>query len=158
MPVGAFGGKADIMNHIAPLGPVYQAGTLSGNPVAMAAGLAALNAISDESQYQQLEEKVTKLMDGFRSLAAKHGIPLTTNQAGGMFGFFFTKEEQVTSFEQATQCNMEQFRAFYHAMLEQGIYLAPSAYETGFMSFAHTNDDIEETLRCADVAFARLAK
>ncbi|RUO40050.1 glutamate-1-semialdehyde-2,1-aminomutase [Aliidiomarina taiwanensis] len=158
MPVGAFGGKADIMNHIAPLGPVYQAGTLSGNPVAMAAGLAALNAISDESQYQLLEDNVTKLMDGFRASAAKHGIPLTTNQAGGMFGFFFTDAEQVTSFEQATQCNMEQFKAFYHAMLEQGVYLAPSAYEAGFMSFAHSDDDIEETLRCADVAFARLAK
>lgn len=158
MPVGAFGGKAEIMNHIAPLGPVYQAGTLSGNPVAMAAGLAALELLTDEAQYQQLEQHATDLMDGFKQLAEKHGIPLTTNQAGGMFGFFFTDAKQVTTFEQATQCNMEQFKTFYHAMLEQGIYLAPSAYETGFMSFAHSNNDIQETLRCADIAFGKLTQ
>lgn len=158
MPVGAFGGKAEIMDHIAPLGPVYQAGTLSGNPVAMAAGLAALNLLTSEAQYQQLEQRVTDLMNGFKQLAKKHSIPLTTNQAGGMFGFFFTGADKVTSFEQATQCNMEQFKTFYHAMLEQGIYLAPSAYEAGFMSFAHTDDDIQETLRCADLAFSKLTK
>lgn len=156
MPVGAFGGKAEIMNHIAPLGPVYQAGTLSGNPVAMAAGLAALELLTDEAQYQQLEQHATDLMAGFKQLADKHGIPLTTNQAGGMFGFFFTDAKQVTTFEQATQCNMEQFKVFYHAMLEQSIYLAPSAYETGFMSFAHSTSDIQETLRCADIAFAKI--
>lgn len=156
MPVGAFGGKAEIMDYIAPLGPVYQAGTLSGNPVAMAAGLAALELLTDEAQYQQLEQRAKDLMDGFQQLADKHGVPLTTNQAGGMFGFFFTDAEKVTTFEQATQCNMEHFKTFYHAMLELGIYLAPSAYETGFMSFAHSDSDIQETLRCADIAFAKL--
>jgi len=158
MPVGAFGGKAEIMDHIAPLGPVYQAGTLSGNPVAMAAGLAALELLTDESQYKQLEQRATDLMDGFQRLADKHGVPLTTNQAGGMFGFFFTDAEKVTTFEQATQCNMEHFKTFYHTMLELGIYLAPSAYETGFMSFAHSDSDIQETLRCADIAFSKLTK
>lgn len=158
MPVGAFGGKAEIMDYIAPLGPVYQAGTLSGNPVAMAAGLAALNQLTQSADYEQLEQRVTELMTGFKQLANKHGIPLTTNQAGGMFGFFFTDAEQVTTFEQATQCNMAQFKTFYHAMLEQGVYLAPSAYEAGFMSFAHSKEDIQETLRCADIAFAQVAR
>ena len=158
MPVGAFGGKHEIMDYIAPTGPVYQAGTLSGNPVAMAAGLATLNLLTDRTLYMQLEERVKDLMNGMQELADKHQIPFTTNRAGGMFGFFFTDADKVTSFEQATQCNMEHFRTFYHAMLSHGVYLAPSAYEAGFMSMAHTASDIEETLNCADYAFSQLNK
>ncbi|MCC5854479.1 MAG: glutamate-1-semialdehyde 2,1-aminomutase [Idiomarina sp.] len=156
MPVGAFGGKAEIMDYIAPVGPVYQAGTLSGNPVAMAAGLATLNLLTDESLYTQLETRVEELMKGFEELAQAAGVPLCTDTAGGMFGFFFTDAEKVTTFQQATQCNMEHFRTFYHAMLKHGVYLAPSAYEAGFMSMAHTDNDIQETLQCAEHAFSLL--
>src|SRR5690554_3017881 len=154
MPVGAFGGKREIMDYIAPLGPVYQAGTLSGNPVAMAAGVAALEQLTDEQLYPALYANVDKLVDGLQQRADAAGIPFTTNRAGSMFGFFFTTANQVTTYEQATQCNIEHFRAFYHSMLEQGVYLAPSAFEAGFMSAAHTDADIEATLAAAEVAFA----
>lgn len=157
MPVGAFGGKAEIMNHIAPVGPVYQAGTLSGNPIAMAAGLATLNLLSDESKYQQMNAQVQKLIKGLQERADKHGVPLTTSSAGGMFGFFFTTEKKVSMFSQATTCNMEHFKTFYHEMLEQGVYLAPSAFEAGFMSMAHSDQDIQDTLDCADKAFEVIA-
>lgn len=153
MPVGAFGGKREIMDYIAPVGPVYQAGTLSGNPVAMAAGLASLSLLNSSSLYQQLESRVTELTSGLQELADAKGIPFTTAQAGGMFGFFFTDAKKVSTYEQATQCNMEQFRTFYHEMLKRGVYLAPSAYEAGFMSLAHTETDIEETLQVAEHAF-----
>lgn len=153
MPVGAFGGKREIMDYIAPVGPVYQAGTLSGNPVAMAAGLASLNLLNSSALYQQLAGRVTELTSGLQELADAKGIPFTTAQAGGMFGFFFTDAKKVSTYEQATKCNMEHFRTFYHEMLKRGVYLAPSAYEAGFMSLAHTETDIEETLQVAEHAF-----
>ena len=158
MPVGAFGGKREIMDYIAPMGPVYQAGTLSGNPVAMAAGLAALTQLQDRGLYTLMEARVTALVNGFKQAADEAGIALTVNHVGGMFGFFFTDADTVSSFAQATQCNMEQFKAFYHEMLQRGIYLAPSAFEAGFMSMAHSESDIEETIQAARQAFAAIAK
>ncbi|MCP1339431.1 glutamate-1-semialdehyde 2,1-aminomutase [Idiomarina sp. M1R2S28] len=156
MPVGAFGGKKEIMDYIAPVGPVYQAGTLSGNPVAMAAGLAALQQLSTPGLYEQLYQRVDTLLDGLQELADKAGVPMTTNRAGSMFGFFFTEEPEVTTYAQATQCNMAHFKTFYHAMLEQGVYLAPSAFEGGFMSAAHSEEDIQNTLNAAEKAFSKL--
>lgn len=156
MPVGAFGGKREIMDYIAPVGPVYQAGTLSGNPVAMAAGLAALQQLDDAELYPNLNAKVERLVTGMQQLADDAGIPFTTNRAGSMFGFFFSKDKQVSSYQQATECNMEHFKKFYHSMLQQGVYLAPSAFEAGFMSAAHTDADIDATLAAAKVAFAEL--
>lgn len=156
LPVGAFGGKREFMQTIAPCGPVYQAGTLSGNPLAMAAGLAMLEAISAEGFYQQLSQTAKQLTEGLKEQAAKHGIALTSNQVGGMFGFFFSEEEQISSFAQVSQCNLNAFKTFYHAMLEQGIYLAPSAYEAGFVSSQHTPELITQTLQAADKAFAAL--
>ncbi|ATZ73551.1 glutamate-1-semialdehyde-2,1-aminomutase [Idiomarina sp. X4] len=156
MPVGAFGGKKEVMDYIAPVGPVYQAGTLSGNPVAMSAGLAALQQLSTPGLYDQLYQRVDALVDGLQERANRAGVPMTTNRAGSMFGFFFTEEPEVTSYTQATQCNMEHFKTFYHAMLNEGVYLAPSAFEGGFMSAAHTEDDIEKTLQAAEKAFTQL--
>jgi len=156
MPVGAFGGKREIMEHIAPLGPVYQAGTLSGNPVAMAAGLATLNIISQPGFYETLTEQTEKLAKGLEARAAKANIPLTTNQAGAMFGFFFTEEKNISTFEQVSACDAERFKKFYHGMLEEGIYLAPSAYETGFVSSTHSDADIEKTLDAAEKVFSGL--
>lgn len=157
MPVGAFGGKREIMDHIAPTGPVYQAGTLSGNPVAMAAGLAALTALQDHSLYDLMQQRVETLLEGLQQAAKEAGISLRVNHVGGMFGFFFTDAEQVTSFAEATKCNMEQFKGFYHEMLKRGIYLAPSAYEAGFMSMVHSETDIEETIQAARQSFAAIA-
>ncbi len=148
MPVGAFGGKREIMEYIAPLGPVYQAGTLSGNPIAMAAGLKTLELISAPGFYDELAEKVTTLVTGIKQAASEAGVAMTSNQAGGMFGLFFS-DQQVTGFEQATQCNIEQFKKFFHGMLDAGIYLAPSAYETGFVSSAHSDDDLQKTINAA---------
>jgi len=155
MPVGAFGGKRNIMEHIAPLGGVYQAGTLSGNPVAMAAGLKTLELISKEGFYEELTAKTTRLLQGLEQQARQANIPLTTNQVGGMFGIFFT-DKPVCNFEQATQCNVERFKEFFHAMLEKGVYLAPSAYEAGFVSAAHSIEDIETTIETAAEVFATL--
>ncbi|RLU00859.1 MAG: glutamate-1-semialdehyde-2,1-aminomutase [Ketobacter sp.] len=149
MPVGAFGGKKEIMDYIAPTGPVYQAGTLSGNPVAMAAGLAMLKGVSQEGFYKALGQKAATLMAGFQSAADEAGIPFTTNQVGGMFGFFFSDEKQITRFSQVTQCNLERFQKFYHLMLDEGIYLAPSAYEAGFVSSAHGDLELEQTISAA---------
>lgn len=156
MPVGAFGGKREIMQCIAPLGGVYQAGTLSGNPIAMAAGLAALTEISKPGVYEALTAKTTQLVEGLAAAAAKHGVPLATNQVGGMFGIFFTKEATVSNFQQATQCDIDAFKRFFHLMLEQGIYLAPSAYEAGFLSLAHTDADLAATIAAAEQAFKQL--
>ena len=156
MPVGAFGGKKAIMDHIAPVGPVYQAGTLSGNPVAMAAGLAMLSAITADGFYEDLDQKAKRLMAGFQERADDAGIALTTNQVGGMFGFFFSGEAKVTSFAQVSQCDMDRFRRFYHLMLDEGVYLAPSAFEAGFVSAAHDDAAIEKTLAAAGKAFQSL--
>ncbi|WP_368163378.1 glutamate-1-semialdehyde 2,1-aminomutase [Aeromonas sp. R6-2] len=156
MPVGAFGGKREIMQHIAPTGPVYQAGTLSGNPIAMAAGLAMMDLLEQPDLYEALNEKTARIAEGLKAAAAKHGIPLAINQVGGMFGFFFTDEPTITRFDQVTRCDMEKFKRFYHLMLEEGVYLAPSAYEAGFLSMAHGDNEIEHTLAAADRCFAKL--
>lgn len=156
MPVGAFGGKKAVMDHIAPTGPVYQAGTLSGNPVAMAAGLAMLEGVSEPGFYESLSKKAATLMTGFKDAAKIAGIPLTTNQVGGMFGFFFSEDDLVTRFDQVTQCDLERFQSFYHLMLDQGIYLAPSAYEAGFVSSAHGDAELEQTIKAAAKAMKSL--
>lgn len=158
MPVGAFGGKTEIMKCIAPDGPVYQAGTLSGNPVAMAAGMASLTEIEQDGLYEKLTATTKTLAEGFKSLANKYGIPMSVNYAGSMFGLFFTDVERVTNYQQAISCNTEQFNLFYHGMLEKGVYLAPASYEAGFVSAMHDDDVIEETLAIADQVFAMVAK
>lgn len=157
MPVGAFGGRKEVMQFIAPTGPVYQAGTLSGNPIAMTAGLAQMDALCEPGLYEALADKTKRVAQGFKAAADKHGIPLNITYAGGMFGFFFTEDTApMTSFAQVTQCNMEHFRHFYHAMLDEGIYLAPSAYEAGFLSMAHGDEEIEYTLAAVDRIFAAM--
>jgi len=157
MPVGAFGGRRDIMERIAPLGPVYQAGTLSGNPVAMSAGLKTLELLSEPGFYEALEAKTERLATGLVAAAQTAGVPLTANVVGGMFGVFFTDAPQVSSYAQATACNVEQFQRFYHAMLRRGVDLAPSAFEAGFVSAAHSEADIDATLAAAAEAFAEVA-
>lgn len=156
MPVGAFGGKKEIMDYIAPVGPVYQAGTLSGNPIAMAAGLAALNELSVGDKHTQLSDATEKLAMGFKAAAERNGVSLSINYVGAMFGFFFTDEEKVTTYEQAVACDGEKFKKFFHLMLEEGVYLAPSAFEASFLSTAHTEKEIEATLAAADRCFAQL--
>lgn len=156
MPVGAFGGRADIMDQLSPTGPVYQAGTLAGNPVAMAAGLAVLNQIDQPGVYTQLSERTGALTQGLREHAQAAGIPFTTNAAGSMFGYFFSPEETVSRFSQVTACDTDAFNRFFHLMLDQGIYLAPSSFEAGFMSLAHSEEDIDRTLQAAKAAFAQL--
>ena len=156
MPVGAFGGRADIMGSIAPLGPVYQAGTLSGNPIAMAAGLKTLELIAAPDFYQKLENKLAGLMAGLKTVAAKHSIDITTDHRGGMFGVFFTNVKKISSFDQVMQCDAERFKAFFHGMLKQGVYIAPSAFEAGFISAEHTDDDLQMTIEAADKVFAEL--
>ena len=153
MPVGAFGGKNEIMDYLAPIGPVYQAGTLSGNPVAMAAGLKTLELISQAGFYQELTKTTEKLVSGIKQRAAQAGISMATNQVGAMFGLFFTQAENVSSFAQVMECDQELFKRFFHGMLEQGIYLAPSAFEAGFVSAAHSKEDIETTLDAASAVF-----
>jgi glutamate-1-semialdehyde 2,1-aminomutase len=157
LPVGAFGGKRAIMECLSPLGPVYQAGTLSGNPLAMAAGLAMLKEIQRDGVYEQLNARVDQLLEGFQAAADQHGIPFTFNKAGSMFGLFFTELDKVENFRQvADQCNADRFGKFFHGMLEEGVYLAPSAFEAGFMSLAHTEADIEFTIAAADKVMATL--
>jgi len=156
MPVGAFGGRRDIMERIAPLGPVYQAGTLSGNPVAMAAGLATLKGIEAPGFHERLEASTDRLVNGLAQAAARAGVPLATNHVCGMFGFFFTDAERVTSYADATACDVERFKRFFHGMLDEGVYLAPSAFEAGFISAAHTDADIDATVAAAARVFARL--
>jgi glutamate-1-semialdehyde 2,1-aminomutase len=156
MPVGAFGGRREIMEHISPLGPVYQAGTLSGNPIAMTAGLKTLELISAPDFYEQLEQRTAQLCDGMAERARAAGVPLSTNRAGAMFGLFFT-EGQVTNYAEATACNQAQFNAFFHGMLARGVYLAPSAFEAGFVSAAHGDTEIEATLAAAAETFQQIA-
>jgi len=161
MPVGAFGGKKEIMDYIAPVGPVYQAGTLSGNPLAMAAGLAALTELEKGDKHQQLSTATEKLAMGLKAAAERNGISLSINYVGAMFGFFFTTDEMandevITTYEQAIACDAEKFKRFFNLMLEQGVYLAPSAFETGFLSVAHTDEIIEKTLVAADKCFAQM--
>jgi len=156
MPVGAFGGKRQFMEMIAPGGPVYQAGTLSGNPVAMAAGLANLDLISAEGFYEALTKTTSALLAGIKREADEAGVSLLTTQVGGMFGLFFTRAEQVINFAQAGRCDTESFKRFFHLMLERGVYLAPSAYEAGFVSSAHTEEHVEATVGAAREAFAKM--
>jgi glutamate-1-semialdehyde 2,1-aminomutase len=156
MPVGAFGGKLEIMQKIAPLGPVYQAGTLSGNPVAMTAGLQTLELISAAGFFERLSAKVESLVSGIQQAAGEAGIPLAENHVGGMFGLFFTDQSRITDFAGATGCDQERFRTFFHAMLARGVYLAPSAFEAGFVSEAHSESDLEATIAAAAEAFATL--
>ncbi|WP_262964808.1 glutamate-1-semialdehyde 2,1-aminomutase [Methylobacter psychrophilus] len=156
MPVGAFGGQRKIMEYLAPLGPVYQAGTLSGNPVAMAAGLKTLELIAQPGFYEALTAKTETLTAGLKERAHQAGIAMTTNSVGGMFGLFFSPEQQVTTFAQVMQCDQALFKRFFHAMLEAGIYLAPSAYEAGFISAAHSDEDLNKTLDSAEALFKSL--
>jgi glutamate-1-semialdehyde 2,1-aminomutase len=156
MPVGAFGGKHEIMQQIAPLGPVYQAGTLSGNPVAMAAGLATLELISQSGFLEPVIERTDRLVKGLVERATAAGIPMTSNHVGTMWGVFFSTEEKIINYDQVMQCDTERFAKFFHGMLEEGVYLAPTSYEAGFMSAAHTDQDIEDTLNAAERVFARI--
>ncbi|HAZ78387.1 MAG TPA: glutamate-1-semialdehyde-2,1-aminomutase [Porticoccaceae bacterium] len=156
MPVGAFGGKRAIMEYIAPLGPVYQAGTLSGNPVAMASGLATLNLISAPGFLEPVIARTTDLVEGLVARAKIAGIPLTSNHVGTMWGVFFSEEEKIINFSQVMECDTDRFAKFFHGMLNEGIYLAPASYEAGFMSAAHSDQDIQDTLDAAARVFARL--
>ncbi|SEF81801.1 glutamate-1-semialdehyde-2,1-aminomutase [Billgrantia desiderata] len=156
MPVGAFGGKRAIMEQISPLGPVYQAGTLSGNPLAMAAGIALLTKLREPGFHDALAQRVETLCHGLQERADAAGVDMITQRVGGMFGLFFTGQTRVDNFAQATACDAEAFRRFFAAMLEEGVYLAPSAYEAGFMSSAHTPEDIQFTLDAAEKAFAKV--
>ncbi|MCX7067872.1 MAG: glutamate-1-semialdehyde 2,1-aminomutase [Methylococcales bacterium] len=156
MPVGAFGGRRDIMECLAPLGGVYQAGTLSGNPVAMAAGLKTLELIAQPDFYTDLSAKTAFLCDGLTQRAQQAGIAFTTNRVGAMFGLFFSEEPQISSFAQVMQCDQARFKGFFHAMLDAGIYLAPSAFEAGFVSAAHSAADLQQTLNAAEAIFKQL--
>jgi glutamate-1-semialdehyde 2,1-aminomutase len=154
LPVGAFGGRADVMAHIAPLGPVYQAGTLSGNPVAMAAGLATLHLVQEQGFYERLGNTAERLTSGMVERAGAVGIDLSANQVGGMFGLFFSDQNPVSKFSQVMACDQERFVRFFHGMLREGVYLAPSAFETGFVSSAHDEQAIDATLEAAERIFS----
>lgn len=156
MPVGAFGGKKRYMEYVSPLGPVYQAGTLSGNPIAMASGLATLSIISEPAFYEPLFARTTALCEGIQEQADKAGVPFTTNHAGTMFGLFFTDAPKVENYQQVMACDTQRFAKFFHSMLRQGVYLAPASYEAGFMSSAHSDADIEHTIAAAAQAFAEI--
>jgi glutamate-1-semialdehyde 2,1-aminomutase len=156
MPVGAFGGRRDIMERLAPLGPIYQAGTLSGNPVAMTAGLATLDLVSVAGFHERLNEATDILVQRLQGAAASAGVALATNHVCGMFGIFFTSERSVDSFAKVMACDTERFKRFFHRMLEEGVYFAPSAFEAGFMSSAHSSADIDETIAAATKTFASL--
>ena len=157
MPVGAFGGRAEIMQQLAPIGPIYQAGTLSGNPVAMTAGYAALTKLTDVGIYQELEEKTVTLVNGLFSEAKRFNAPFVVNHAGGMFGFFFTTALEVSSYKDVMNCDIELFKKFYHHMLAEGIYFAPSAFEAGFMSLMHTDKEINHTIDAASRFFKNIS-
>ncbi|MGB1580384.1 MAG: glutamate-1-semialdehyde 2,1-aminomutase [Nevskiales bacterium] len=157
MPVGAFGGRREIMQQLAPAGPVYQAGTLSGNPLAMAAGLATLDGISEAGFYTELSQRTETLCAGIQRAADAAGIALTSQSVGAMFGLFFTDQTEISRFDQVMACDTQRFARFFHAMLDQGVNLAPSAFEAGFMSAAHSTADIQATIDAAAAAFASLA-
>ncbi len=157
LPVGAFGGKKEIMQCIAPLGGVYQAGTLSGNPLAMRAGLAMFKHLTLAGFYDQLEAKVTQLLTGLQQAADEAGIAFKTQAVGGMFGLYFTDSDDLSSFEAMTHCNIDAFKCFFHGMLTRGVYLAPSAYEAGFISSVHSDADIAQTIAVAKEVFSEMA-
>jgi glutamate-1-semialdehyde 2,1-aminomutase len=156
MPVGAFGGRREIMQHIAPLGPIYQAGTLSGNPIAMAAGLATLEGVSAPGFHARLAERTTQLVEGLNTAARSVNVAFATNHVCGMFGLFFTDKSPVRYFREVMACDVERFKRFFHGMLAAGVYLAPSAFEAGFVSSAHTPEDIEATIAAARKVFGTL--
>ncbi len=156
MPVGCFGGKREIMSHIAPLGPVYQAGTLSGNPLAMAAGLTTLRLISRPGFHDELSAFTTRLLEGLQQRADAAGIPFVTTQAGGMFGLYFSDAKEIVTFQDVMTSDANRFKQFFHLMLEGGVYLAPSAFEAGFTSIAHGDAELQQTLDAAEKAFAQL--
>ncbi|ADP09910.1 glutamate-1-semialdehyde aminotransferase [Erwinia sp. Ejp617] len=156
MPVGAFGGRREVMEALAPGGPVYQAGTLSGNPIAMAAGFACLTEVSRPGTHATLTELTSQLADGLLAAAKAESIPLVVNHVGGMFGLFFTDAASVTRYADVTRCDVERFKRFFHLMLDEGVYLAPSAFEAGFMSLAHSPSDIQHTVDAARRSFAKL--
>ncbi len=157
MPVGAYGGRRDLMQQIAPAGPVYQAGTLSGNPVAMAAGLATLDLVQTPHFHDELDRRTRLVTDTLSAAAAEAGVPLAVNRVCGMFGLFFTPQ-RVETYAQATACDVDAFKRFFHAMLENGVYVAPSAFEAGFVSIAHDEPIIAATLTAARAAFAEVAR
>ena len=157
LPVGAFGGRAEIMAHLAPLGSVYQAGTLSGNPLAMTAGIATLQKVAAPGFFDKLTERTQTLVAGLARVAAVAGVPLATESVGGMFGLFFTDNDRVSSFAEVMACDSERFSRFFHGMLERGVYLAPSAFEAGFVSVTHTDAEIDETLAAAAEVFGELS-
>ncbi|RIU93688.1 glutamate-1-semialdehyde 2,1-aminomutase [Oceanobacillus picturae] len=156
LPVGAYGGKREIMEKVAPTGTIYQAGTLSGNPLAMTAGLETLSAL-DKSSYEQINKKVDRLMEGFKEAAHAHDIPLQINRAGSMVGVFFTDQE-VINYETAQSANLDYFAQYYRAMMEQGVFLPPSQFEGLFLSTSHTDEDIEKTISAVNHAFASIKK
>jgi glutamate-1-semialdehyde 2,1-aminomutase len=158
LPIGAFGGKAEIMEKLAPNGGVYQAGTLSGSPLAVAAGLATLKVVSRENFYEELTTRTKTLLTGLKEIAEKQEIPFTTNQVGGMFGCFFNDDEKISSFKQVMKSNTDHFQDFFHSMLNNGVYLAPSSYEAGFVSISHGEKEINDTLEAAEIAFKTLSK
>jgi glutamate-1-semialdehyde 2,1-aminomutase len=157
LPAAAYGGRADLMRRIAPEGPVYQAGTLSGNPLAMAAGLATLRRLREPGVYERLESLAGRLADGLRERARRAGVELSTAAVGGIFGFFF-HPGPVTTFAEARKNREDRFRAFFAAMLDAGIHLAPSPYECGFVSLAHADADVERTLAAAERALQQAAR
>jgi glutamate-1-semialdehyde 2,1-aminomutase len=157
LPVAAFGGRHEVMNEITPLGPIYQAGTLSGNPLSMASGLAMLSVLeADDSFYQNLSDSTEYLVNGIVAAASTNNVSMTSNNVGGMFGLFFSSEEKVTNFSQASNCDIELFKKFYKSMIRQGVYFAPSAYECGFLSAAHTKNELDQTINAALTAFSEL--
>ena len=156
LPVGAFGGRKAIMEYLAPIGPVYQAGTLSGNPLAMAAGLATLNEISNTDIYTELNNNTAYLTKNLKNLAEQYHIPFAVNQICSMFGFFFNEDENITQYQQAVNSNIDHFKQFFHGMLQRGIYFAPSAFETGFTSIMHNKAIIDQTLNAANDTFKEL--
>jgi glutamate-1-semialdehyde 2,1-aminomutase len=155
LPVAAFGGRADLMKHLAPLGPVYQAGTLSGNPVAVAAGMSTLKIVQQPGFYEKLGTQTKKLVDGLSAVAREAGVPFCGNSIGGMFGIYF-RAELPQNYAQMMTCDKERFNQFFHAMLNAGVYLAPSAFEAGFVSAMHSDAVIEDTMTAARTAFAKL--